>query len=118
MGYMTRDYELLRATTSTGAGTVTNVQGATWVMFQTYGFVNATSTYIRPEANMFDNQWVNVTVLDLNSNTATTTVATNSIFRFGEMTGVTGFRLRVATINGTGGTASITAVSRVGYYAG
>ena len=116
MGYMTRDYELLRAHTAIGAGTVTNVQGATWVMFQTYGFINATSTYVRPEANMFDNQWVNVTVLDLNNNVATTVVATNSIYRFGEMTGVTAFRLRLATLNGTG--ASVTAVSRVGYDAG
>lgn len=116
MGYMTRDYQLLSATTSTGVGTVTNVQGATWVMFQTLGFVNATSTYIRPEANLLDNQWVNVTVTDLNSNVATTVVATNSIYRLGEMAGINAFRLRVATFNSP--TSSLTAVSRVCYYAG
>lgn len=116
MGYMTRDYQLLSATTSTGVGTVTNVQGATWVMFQTLGFANATSTYIRPEATVDGNQWVNVTVLDFNNNVATTVVATNSIYRLGEMTGMTAFRLRVATFNSP--TSSLTAVSRVGYLAG
>ena len=116
MGYMTRDFELLRATTSTGISSVTNVQGAQWVMFQTFGFVNATSTYIRPEANLADNQWVNVTVLDLNNNVATTVVATNSIYRLGEMAGINAFRLRVATFNSNG--ASLTAVGRTVYLAG
>ena len=116
MGHMTRDYELLRATTSTGVSTVANVQGADWVMFQTYGWVNATSTYIRPEANILANQWVNVTVLDLNNNVATNVVATNSIYRLGEMAGINAFRLRVATLNGI--EASLSAVCRVVYFAG
>lgn len=120
MGYMTRDYELLRATTSTGISTVTNVQGATWIMFHIQGLSNATtpatSTYLRPEGTVNGSQWVNLTVLDMNNNVATTVVATDSIYRLGEAAGLTGFRLRVATFNGIG--ASISAVSRVCYFAG
>ena len=116
MGNYTRDFELLRATTSTGAGTPTNVtSGYGWIHFQTYGFniaaAAATSSQIRPEVTLDGTNWVLCTVTDLANNTATSTVATSSVFRLGDIGGITGFRLRVATFNGAA-SASLTAVGR------
>ena len=116
MGNYTRDFQLLFATNSTGAGTPTNVtSGYEWIKFQTFGFNNAavpaTSTQIRPEVTLDGTNWVLCTVTDLSINTATNTVATNSVFHLGDVGGITGFRLRVGTFNGVS-TASLTAVGR------
>ena len=121
MGNYTKDFELLNATTSTGAGTATNVQGYRWLHFQTDGFnyaaAPATSTRVVAETTVSGNKWILTTVLDLASNTATTTIATNSVFRLvDDIGGIVGFRLRVATFNGV--EASITAVGRAMMFAG
>ena len=121
MGNYTKDFQLLNATTSTGAGTATNVQGYRWLHFQTdgfnYGAAPATSTRVVAETTVNGTQWVLTTVLDLANNTATNTIATSSVFRLvDDIGGITGFRLRVATFNGI--EASITAVGRAMMFAG
>ena len=115
MGYRTKDFQLLFATNSTGAGTPTDVNGYGWLHFQTFGFNNpavaATSTQIRPEVTVDGLNWVLTTVTDLANDTATSTVASNSVYRLGDIGGIAGFRLRIGTFNGAAA-ASLTAFGR------
>jgi hypothetical protein len=113
MGYYFNKFDILSATTSTGAGTPTKVQGYGTLYFQVFGrsipALPATSTIIFAETRVHEAfPWVQTTVTDMNSNVATNTVATDSVFRITDTGGIVDFRLRVATFNGIG--ASISAV--------
>lgn len=114
MSYFVKDFQLLQATTSTGAGTPTSVVGFDFIHIQMDGLsfatTPATSTRVVCETTVNNRRWVMSTVVDLNNNTATTTLATDSIYRLGDCGGISGIRLRVATFNGVG--ASISAVAR------
>lgn len=113
MAYYFSKFDMLSATTSTGPGTQTSVQGAQMFHMQIFGrsvaTTPATSTQIVLEGQVItSNKWVRLSLTDRNSAVATTVMATDSIFQLTDCGGFTALRANVATFNGVG--ASISAV--------